>query len=471
MSGFVSPYLHRVSDSRVDRILVADTLGVPSVQVRSEEKLTIDIRKGTSTANRAKVRYTTGHHAFHLLLLPTISGCLAAIPFDSRPSGYQAVRHLQRAGGIHCCFTFRLLLWALHSSTTQIGDRLCCSFGQDILESFFSKATIANMDGKRSRSNLSVDRLRPLPHFLLALIYVFGHTLVLFYQMVTLNVAINSHNNALLTLLVSNQFVEIKGSVFKKFEKENLFQLSCSDIVERFQVTVFLSIITVRNLLEFSFDSAWLSFPSLTSIGSILEGFKSLESWDTLARYVFDSVVFPLDALVHFPVVLFHFLMGTVPSFIYSAITQPFVFNLDISSYLTLMEALVYPLLIVFGSEVIVDWLKHAFITKFNQIRPTVYSRYLEILCKDFVTPRSPPAKLNAIEPESREFIQFGNSAVVARRIGFASLPLACLVIRIASQGFMVSPWSACPVRQILIFDLDSGSFAVANPPRSHRLS
>ena len=54
------------------------------------------------------------------------------------------------------------------------------------------------------------------------------HSLVLFYQVVTLNVAINSHNNALLTLLVSNQFVELKGSVFKKFEKENLFQISCS---------------------------------------------------------------------------------------------------------------------------------------------------------------------------------------------------------------------------------------------------
>jgi hypothetical protein len=55
-----------------------------------------------------------------------------------------------------------------------------------------------------------------------------AHSIVLFYQVVTLNVAINSHSNALLTLLLSNQFVEIKGSVFKKFERENLFQLSCS---------------------------------------------------------------------------------------------------------------------------------------------------------------------------------------------------------------------------------------------------
>lgn len=48
------------------------------------------------------------------------------------------------------------------------------------------------------------------------------------YQMISLNVAINSYDHALLTLLVSNQFVEIKGSVFKKFEKDNLFQITCA---------------------------------------------------------------------------------------------------------------------------------------------------------------------------------------------------------------------------------------------------
>jgi len=34
-------------------------------------------------------------------------------------------------------------------------------------------------------------------------------------------------------------------------------------------------------------------------------------------------------------------------------------------------------------SEMLVDWLKHAFITKFNHIRPTVYERYIDVLCRD----------------------------------------------------------------------------------------
>jgi hypothetical protein len=55
-----------------------------------------------------------------------------------------------------------------------------------------------------------------------------AHTIVMIYQLIALNVAVNSFDHALLTLLVSNQFVEIKGSVFKRFEKESLFQITCA---------------------------------------------------------------------------------------------------------------------------------------------------------------------------------------------------------------------------------------------------
>lgn len=90
------------------------------------------------------------------------------------------------------------------------------------------------------------------------------------YQLIALNVAINSYDHALLTLLVSNQFVEIKGSVFKKFEKDSLFQITCagmyvnyqisifsfslvkSDIVERFSLALMLCMVAFRNLIELS---------------------------------------------------------------------------------------------------------------------------------------------------------------------------------------------------------------------------
>ena len=37
----------------------------------------------------------------------------------------------------------------------------------------------------------------------------------------------------------------------------------------------------------------------------------------------------------------------------------------------------------VMVAEMVIDWIKHAFITKFNQIPPTVYSKFLTILCRD----------------------------------------------------------------------------------------
>jgi len=43
------------------------------------------------------------------------------------------------------------------------------------------------------------------------------------------------------------------------------------------------------------------------------------------------------------------------------------------------------PFIMVLGSELFVDWCKHAFITKFNHIRPSIYTRFMDVLCLDFV--------------------------------------------------------------------------------------
>jgi hypothetical protein len=48
------------------------------------------------------------------------------------------------------------------------------------------------------------------------------------------------------------QFVELKGSVFKKFDKNNLFQVSCSDVRERFHLFVLLFIVVLQTMKEYS---------------------------------------------------------------------------------------------------------------------------------------------------------------------------------------------------------------------------
>lgn len=154
--------------------------------------------------------------------------------------------------------------------------------------------------------------------------------------MVTINVAINSHSKALLTVMVSNQFVELKGNVFKKFDDRNLFQMSCSDIRERFHYVVILLIVTIRNLAQFSWNIDHL------------------------------GVLLPLIVLI-------------------------------------------------FLSEVFVDWIKHGFITKFNSISPNVYQKYSSILAKDL---RNRRTKMSPSE----------YSDLVSRRMGFTPLPLTCVL-------------------------------------------
>lgn len=142
---------------------------------------------------------------------------------------------------------------------------------------------------------------------------------------------------------MSNQFVEIKGSVFKKFEKENMFQLTCADVVERFQLWIVLLIIGMRNVVEVG----GLSVPGA--------GIELGDDGSTATKV-------PL----HNPSIL------------------PSSFTI-LPSWLWSGEVL-SPFLVVIASEMLVDWIKHAYINKFNNIKPNFYSRVLDILCKDYYT-------------------------------------------------------------------------------------
>ncbi|XP_078138802.1 transmembrane anterior posterior transformation protein 1 homolog isoform X2 [Centroberyx gerrardi] len=183
----------------------------------------------------------------------------------------------------------------------EVADRLFSSFGQDILDALYWTATEPK---EKKRAHIGV-----IPHFFMAVLYVFLHAILIMVQATTLNVAFNSHNKSLLTIMMSNNFVEIKGSVFKKFEKNNLFQMSNSDIKERFTNYILLLIVCLRNMEQFSWnpDHLWVLFPDVV---------------------------------------------------------------------------------MVIASEVAVDVVKHAFITKFNDISADVYGEYRASLAFDLVSSR-----------------------------------------------------------------------------------
>ena len=80
--------------------------------------------------------------------------------------------------------------------------------------------------------------------------------------------------------------------------------------------------------------------------------------------------------------------------------------------------------LMVIGAELVVDWLKHAFITKFNEINADVYKDFTMTIAFDVVKNRDSAGAFNAYSDQ------------VSRRMGFIPIPLAVMLIRVLGQTF-----------------------------------
>lgn len=123
-----------------------------------------------------------------------------------------------------------------------------------------------------------------------------------------------------------------------------LLKKSFSDIVERFTLALMLGVVAFRNLIELS--------------GS---------EFDFSGGFVLPRS--------------FGWFRGNNVLWIISYVSvhgiQPLIESL---------KARLQPVLTVMCSEMLVDWLKHAFITKFNHIRPSVYERYTDVLCRDLAS-------------------------------------------------------------------------------------
>uniref|UniRef100_A0A0N5ASC9 Protein TAPT1 homolog n=1 Tax=Syphacia muris TaxID=451379 RepID=A0A0N5ASC9_9BILA len=215
----------------------------------------------------------------------------------------------------------------------EVADKLFSSFGQDIFDALFWTATEHNSSA-----------LRTIGHLFAAIVYAAFHTVLVLLQTTTLNVAFNSHNQALIAIMMSNNFVELKGSVFKKFGKPNLFQMSCSDVRERFHIVVILSMVVIRNMMAVNWKLEHL-----------------LEMAPDLAMIII--------------------------------------------------------------VEFLVDWLKHAFITKFNGIPSEVYKDFTITIAYDVVRSHDESA-----------FSDYSDQ--VSRRMGFIPIPLTIMVIRVLTQSF-----------------------------------
>jgi len=208
----------------------------------------------------------------------------------------------------------------------DVFDRLMCSLGQDSLDSLYWNTTRRPCHPRMVISTCVV------------LVYATLHALILFLHISTLNVAMNSSDQALLTLLISGNFAEIKSTVFKKYNKQNLFKITTSDICERFKLILFLSLILLLNCFQGGMNRSM------------------------------------------------------------------------IKDYITVAG-------IVMVAEMICDWIKHSFITKFNFIKSSAYPDYALILAGD-------------VTGVGHEGISLNHTHAVVKRLGFSQIPLVCVFAR-----------------------------------------
>lgn len=205
-------------------------------------------------------------------------------------------------------------------------EHLLSSFGEDCNESLFKSITIINL-----------------------LIYIFYnilHSILLYGHLITLNAAMNSPNNTLITILVADNFYELKSNIFKKYQIENLFQMLCNDIVERFTIFIFVLLILIQNLCYLGFDNN------------------------------FDAQIWFIDSFKLF--------------------------------------------LIMIGFEIIIDTIKHGFICKFNNLSINIYKSFYIRLSIDITNTR----RINTNN----------DTYFINKRLGFSSLPLVSLFLRVLWQ-------------------------------------
>lgn len=129
----------------------------------------------------------------------------------------------------------------------EIFDRLCQSFCGDVFGALFSSAAGLAISPPEK---LRFSTWRFVSDLALTMVASILHSFILLAQAITLSTCIVAHNNALLALLVSNNFAEIKSSVFKRFSKDNIHGLVYADAIERFHISAFLVSVLAQNILE-----------------------------------------------------------------------------------------------------------------------------------------------------------------------------------------------------------------------------
>ena len=211
------------------------------------------------------------------------------------------------------------------TSMLDVLERLLCSFGEDALTSMYYRTSV--MDKPSAHQQYPV--IYMIASMSLYTLYVVVHSCFYFIKVATLTVAFNTTDQSFISILILNNFAEMKSHVFKKFDNTQLFELTCADIAERFQTTLFLFC-----MIMIAFGQSPTNIPL----------------WEVFMPYLRAGLLMNV-------------------------------------------------------SEIISDWIKHAFINKFNRISSKIYDNFARRLRTDLL-----------LDSDHSEFAMNSNKAM--RKIG-----------------------------------------------------
>lgn len=149
---------------------------------------------------------------------------LVAVWLFNASIDFSAVYHYIRAQSLlKLYFIFNMM---------EIIERLVRSWGNDLV------------DGLMRSSGVGSSALSLALHWTVVLIYTLLHAYIHFWRVMIISVAMLA--NDMLLVLVTNNFNELKGTVFKKSEPRSLYPIVASDIVERTYLIIDVALVLFR---------------------------------------------------------------------------------------------------------------------------------------------------------------------------------------------------------------------------------
>lgn len=85
-----------------------------------------------------------------------------------------------------------------------------------------------------------------LRNLVVACVYTFLHATILSLNLVAYEASLTTNYKTFLLIVITNVFIELKISLFKRYDKRGLFELLCNDFVSRLQLCMYFTVILLK---------------------------------------------------------------------------------------------------------------------------------------------------------------------------------------------------------------------------------